>query len=334
MKNYFILTISILLTFSSCRKEEFPLEFNLRCSITNPMGVLIEWEQVDEHPRHEVVDRRIKGTTEWFQIVALEEDEREFYDIDMPSFLDSWMTEPIIYEYRLRSYPENNSGIPADENSNNGLMYSNIGTGYVGCEPGCWFELLAQETGGEYSVAGTSDNLVATIIDVINSHANENSDLMFLIDKTGSMGDDIDEVRNGLTDIIDILPNNCRLGLATYGDLACDSLWTSGNWFDFQNLTDDHDLIQELVDDLSTTGGCDYPESVFDGIYRCINQGFWESDNKLILVIGDAPPLIQPCTLPLTSLQPFECTEYSAMEVIELCNSSEIVANLYPILVY
>ena len=105
------------------------------------------------------------------------------------------MNEPIIYEYRIRSYPENNSGIPAGDNSNDGLMYSNINTGYVGCEPGCWFELLAQETGGEYNIAETSDNLVATIIDVLNSHANEGSDLMFLIDKTGSMGDDIEEVR-------------------------------------------------------------------------------------------------------------------------------------------
>ena len=75
-------------------------------------------------------------------------------------------------------------------------------------------------------------------------------------------------------------------------------------------------------------------ESVFDGIYRCLNQGEWESDNKLIMVIGDAPPLIQLCTLPLTNLQPYECTEHSATEVIDLCNSTEIVANLYPILVY
>ena len=334
MKNYFILTLVIILTISSCRKEEFPLEFNLRSSIDNPLGVLVEWDQVDENPRHEVVDRREKGTSEWMQIVALEEDEREFYDTSMPSFLDSWMSEPIIYEYRVRSYPENNSGIPAGDNSNDGLMYSNISTGYVGCEHGCWFELLAQETGGEYNIAGTSDNLVATIIDVLNSHANEGSDLMFLIDKTGSMGDDIEEVRNGLTDIIDALPADCRLGLASYVDLACDSLWTGGSWFDFQNLTEDHDLIQELIDDLSTTGGCDWPESVFDGIYRCLNQGEWESDNKLIMVIGDAPPLIQPCTLPLTNLQPYECTEYSATEVIDLCNSTDIVANLYPILVY
>ena len=33
------------------------------------------------------------------------------------------------------------------------------------------------------------------------------------------------KLENGLTDIIDVLAN-CRLGLASYGDLVCDSLWT------------------------------------------------------------------------------------------------------------
>ena len=324
----------IFCCFFSCKKEVvYPLNFNLKCSVTNPMGVFIEWDQVDSNSRWEVLDRREKGTEDWYPLISLGEDEREYLDTDMLSFLDSWDTEPVIYEYKLRSYNESLSAIPTD-NDNNGLMYSEIVTGYVGCEPGCWFELLASETGGQYYVAGDSDNLVETIINVITAHADEYSDIMFLIDKTGSMGDDISEVRDGLNEIIEELPDNCRVGLASYGDLACDSLWTGGNWFDFQNLTYDTSLIQELVDNLTTTGGCDLPESVFDGIYRCLNQGEWESDNKLILVIGDAPPLIQPCSIPLNSLQPYECTEYSASNVIDLCNSSNIVANLYPILVY
>ena len=110
--------------------------------------------------------------------------------------------------------------------------------------------MLATETGGEYNVAGTADNIVNIVIEVITNHANEGSDLMFLIDKTGSMGDDISAVQNGLSAILDTLPENCRIGLASYGDLACDSLWTGGSWFDFQDLTNEYDLVQLLIDNL------------------------------------------------------------------------------------
>ena len=337
MKNYFILTLALFLIFSSCKKEEFPLEFNLRCSITNPLGVLIEWDQVDENRRHEVIDRREVGTNNWEPIVSLNNDEREYLDTDMLSFLDTWEGEIKMYEYRLRSYPENLSGIPA-EDDNDGLMYSETVIGYVGCEPGCWFELLASQTGGEYYQSDSPGNLVDIIIEVIESHAEEEADIMFLIDKTGSMLDDIDAVKDGLADIIDILPSNCRLGMAAFGNLVCDSIESNLTWYDFQDLTLNHDYIEDLVNDISPSNGCGPEESVFDGIYRTVNDATWESNNKLILVIGDEPPILAPCPDPLNSSNCFPvssgCSLYSASEVIQICNSTRVVANLYPILVY
>jgi hypothetical protein len=197
------------------------------------------------------------------------------------------------------------------------------------------FGLLAELTGGYYSTTPSADSLTDVIIALIDSFATEGADVMFLIDKTGSMVDDIFAVQSGLTSIIAALPSNCRLGLASYGDLMEDSVWGWGgsDWHDFEDLTLNHADIQLLVNSLTTTGGGDIPESVFDGLYRTIDNTSWQAGNKLLIVIGDAPPLITPCNLPLTPAQPVECTMHSIMDVVNACLANSVVTNLYPVVI-
>lgn len=124
----------------------------------------------------------------------------------------------------------------------------------------------------------------------IVSEAQVGSEIVFLIDHTGSMDDDIDEVKRNINKIIDCLPDNefMRLGAATYGDRFEDGQ----NWFDWTPLTNDYDAIRSYVNSIYVRGGGDIPESVYDGIYETLDQMNWQDCTApdKIIVMGDAPP--------------------------------------------
>ena len=180
------------------------------------------------------------------------------------------------------------------------------------------FDVLAEYTGGRRYDAASANDVPNIIIDVINEQAVAGTDLVFLIDNTGSMSDDIAQVKAALTDIISNLPPNNRLAMAVYNDANEDP----DGWYEWFDLTEDYSQAQMFLDDISVYGGGDFPESVYDGIYNTVDFLSWGSDTKrMMLVIGDAPPLEGSLTVRTLS------------EVVDICNDMEVVANLYPILI-
>lgn len=308
-----------VLIISSCKKEDEKFlegNINLTSSKEYPLGVVNKWSKLNDASTYQLY--RSDDSENFENIITLES--------NIDTYFDTSAVDSVEYQYY----------IIGSSNNIDGSVKSNITTGesvYLTTENS--FALLADLTGGYYSTTPSSDSLTDLIITLIDSFATEDSDVMFLIDKTGSMGDDIIAVQSGLTSIIAALPSNCRLGLASYGDLVADSVWGWGgnDWYDFEDLTLNHSNIQTLVNNLSTTGGEDYPESVFDGLYRTIQKADWQSTNKLLIIIGDAPPLITPCNLPLTPAQPVECTMHSIMDVVNACLANAVVTNLYPVVI-
>ncbi|GAB4422340.1 MAG: hypothetical protein OHK0039_38310 [Bacteroidia bacterium] len=182
-----------------------------------------------------------------------------------------------------------------------------------------YFSELAWLTGGEKYDANSAADVPKMIQKIIDDHAKRNGEIVFLIDKTGSMDDDIEHVRMALTDIIKSLPRKTRLGMASYGDNRSEP----ASWFYHQDLTDDFDVIQAFLDDIRPGGGGDTPESVYDAIYETVDVMSWTSTgNKLIIVIGDAPPHTEPSR-----------TTYTQEQVIEKCVSAGLTVNLFPILI-
>lgn len=179
------------------------------------------------------------------------------------------------------------------------------------------FTEIANQTGGKRYDAIGAKNVPAMIIDIINQNALPNTDIFFLIDNTGSMGDDIAEVKSALNNIISKLPTGSRLGMATYNDNNYDS-----NWFKFSDLNTDFNVSRSFLNSISVYGGGDIPESVYDGVYETVNQGTWRSTSKrFIIVIGDAPP------------QEGRYSKFSYDQVIEACLAKGLTVNLYPILI-
>ena len=321
VKVLLLFMLAIIVTLSSCKKEEDQvqmLEGSIILTTSNeyPLGVVNKWNVLssatsynlyrsDTDVNYEIISSLESNVTTYFDTSAVEGVQYQYYVVGTSSNLD-------------------------------GLVKSNTTTGLaVSLTTENSFSLLANLTGGYYSTTPSADSLTDVIIALIDSFATEDSDVMFLIDKTGSMGDDIIAVQSGLTSIIAALPSNCRLGLASYGDLVADSVWGWGgnDWYDFEDLTLNHSNIQTLVNNLSTTGGEDYPESVFDGLYRTIEKADWQSTNKILIIIGDAPPIITPCNLPLTPTQPVECTMHTIMDVVNACLANSVITNLYPVVI-
>ena len=182
------------------------------------------------------------------------------------------------------------------------------------------FNELAKATGGEVKLLVHSKMLANEIVKTILSNSDDGADILFLIDKTGSMADDIVNIRKGLHKVLLAVKEHqhVRVAIAFYGDKNVDY----GQWFSFNNFEEDLAGAQAMVDTIQTTGGGDAPESVYDGFFRCCQQGFWKSQTKrMVVLIGDAPPLDKPLS------------EYTLEDVVQKATDDKIKMNFYPIIV-
>lgn len=179
---------------------------------------------------------------------------------------------------------------------------------------------LAKSTHGELKLLVNSKLISTEIVNILKSNAQNNADLLILIDKTGSMVDDIANVKDGLGQIIDVLKtfNNVRLGIALYGDKNEDG----PDWFSFRNFEINYNSAKEFINEIEVTAGGDFPESVYEGFFKACEQNFWKSENKrMIILIGDAPPLEKPLS------------KYEIADLITKAKENKIKMNFYPIVV-
>ncbi|MFN3753802.1 carboxypeptidase-like regulatory domain-containing protein [Flavobacterium sp.] len=115
--------------------------------------------------------------------------------------------------------------------------------------------------------------------------------IAFMIDATGSMGDEISYLQAELYDVIERtqkqFPN---------ADLSMGSVFYRDNGDDY--LVKNFDFTTEVPDVISfikkqyADGGGDYPEAVIEGLEASIESMTWEDDAraKLLFLLLDAPP--------------------------------------------
>lgn len=114
-------------------------------------------------------------------------------------------------------------------------------------------------------------------------------DLMFVIDTTGSMGDELEYLKSEVKDVIENIntdQNNIRLSLLFYRDEG-DQYVT--RFFDFTtNISEQINNINKQ----SANGGGDFPEAVDQALNIAVTQGNWsdEVSTKLLIHVLDAPP--------------------------------------------
>ena len=116
-------------------------------------------------------------------------------------------------------------------------------------------------------------------------------DVLFLIDSTGSMADEIDKLQESIREIaarIDRLPNQpqVRFAMTIYRDRG--DLFVSRT-FDF---TPDVREFSKALDEVEAEGGGDYPESLNEALHRAVHAPEWRGEDtvQLIFLVADAPP--------------------------------------------
>ncbi|MEC9046637.1 MAG: vWA domain-containing protein [Planctomycetota bacterium] len=117
-------------------------------------------------------------------------------------------------------------------------------------------------------------------------------ELMICIDSTGSMQPTIDALAVALGDMVDILDGispKLRLGIVHYKDAG--ELGASGAKV-IQPLNKNIKTARKKLEKLRAFGGGDLPEAVLGGLDLALHKKMkWRPDaNKLVIVIGDAPP--------------------------------------------
>ncbi len=116
-------------------------------------------------------------------------------------------------------------------------------------------------------------------------------DLLFLLDATGSMADEIDQIKTTLLSIserINALPArpDLRFGMVTYRDRG-DEFVTRVYDFDADVPT-----FLSTIQDVIADGGDDIPESLNEALHVAVHRPTWRLDDaiRLIVLVADAPP--------------------------------------------
>jgi len=146
------------------------------------------------------------------------------------------------------------------------------------------------------SIDGEKRELYLEIVE--QSRFSKNLDIMFVVDATGSMGDEIDFLKAELGNIITQVNNKAhdletRLSLVFYRDREDEYLVR-----DFEFNTN----IQLLINQLNlqnANGGGDFPEAVEAALENAIEQKRWSENAsaRLLFLILDAPPHEDPAVL-------------------------------------
>ena len=132
-----------------------------------------------------------------------------------------------------------------------------------------------------------------TLDKTLDSQEKVSLDIMFLLDSTGSMADEISQIQTNLLSIsqqVTQLPQgpNLRFAAVSYRDRGDDYVTQLFN-FD-ENAHSFSNTIQKIIAD----GGDDYPESLNEAFHVAINQASWKTDDpraiRLVFLIADAPP--------------------------------------------
>jgi len=126
-------------------------------------------------------------------------------------------------------------------------------------------------------------------------------DLVFLIDTTGSMWDDIAAAKAAAVDIvnkIDSETNDYRIAVVSFEDFPVDPYGNAScgdaTYHDVLYFSSDKSQIISAIQSLTLRCGADWPEAHYSALMHCLQKsalGGWRDNvKKVIILMTDAPP--------------------------------------------
>jgi subtilisin family serine protease len=157
--------------------------------------------------------------------------------------------------------------------------------------------------GGEYSGLLNANNSVVNALKtvetsvekVLKTEVDNGLDLCFVVDTTGSMGDDIENAKANMASILEHLAaktENYRVALIDYRDYPERSNESEDYPYKIQlYFTSNNESITDAINGLDLGNGGDSEETVYSALMSAVKLD-WRSDaKKVIIILGDAAPL-------------------------------------------
>ena len=149
------------------------------------------------------------------------------------------------------------------------------------------FIRITQEGRGEIAYAALPEEIIPTIEQLLRQEAGTAIDIVICLDTTGSMRPYMDEIQRMLVPMLRELVEGFtewRIGLVQFKDYFEEYLTR------VLPFTTDFDLLQRRLNTIRARGGGDIPEAVYEALYEGLTRFPWAAENRLIILIGDAPP--------------------------------------------
>ncbi|NJP04502.1 MAG: VWA domain-containing protein [Chloroflexaceae bacterium] len=160
-----------------------------------------------------------------------------------------------------------------------------------------YFRVVAER--GDSSVETTIDRqrrqqLVELTLEGAKPPAELQLDMLFLLDTTGSMGDELGRIQATIDSIAQRINGfeprpSIRYGLVAYRDHGSDEAYVTLTY----DFIDDLATFQKLLNGLDANGGGDTPEALNEALNQAVEHVSWSDDAvRLIFLVADAGPHI------------------------------------------
>ncbi len=153
------------------------------------------------------------------------------------------------------------------------------------------FREIASEGKGAAVLSTGEMDVVDRIGAILGQVPGGSLDLVLALDTTSSMKNDIPYLHEFLPPLLREVTGayrNFRIGMVLYKDYMEEYL-TKVIPFETNMNT-----FQRLLGSVRVHGGRDIPEAVYEAIYVGIHNFPWSAENRLLILVGDAPPHPKP----------------------------------------
>jgi hypothetical protein len=154
------------------------------------------------------------------------------------------------------------------------------------------FEKMASESGGQVVTASSSGKVPERLAAVLATLSGEGPlDVALVVDVTGSMSDDLEELERTVGEIADRFfsrPAPSRLAVVWYTDRGDSLGWVSSVGL---ALTSSRPKLESAFASAPHGGGGDTPEHAYHGLRTAVRELEWgPMARRAAIIIGDAPP--------------------------------------------
>ena len=167
-----------------------------------------------------------------------------------------------------------------------GAVTNAEGVAYLFVDNQAQIKTVAVIAGGKS--ATQSYNGIEYSFDMEKQGAPQKLDLMFVVDTTGSMGDELEYLKAEIADVINRISEkdiSVRTSVNFYRDEGDEYV------VKYHGFNTDSQGVQLIVTEQRADGGGDYEEAVHTALHNAVYEHAWEKDSvKVMFLVLDAPP--------------------------------------------